>query len=230
MYMNSVQFFSDMVGEASSGLRSDALEKSYLKLPSKVDGKRVGEILLEVGGESVSLGENATINIDLPSPSNIFLFCMAALADGLNGRIPGEKSSEVELSKRFLEFGDYVLIIRSNLEFSKRLSAAIVEHPYLFSSDFFEGGHGQVDYLDMASHSGIVGLFRKDLEYAWQREYRICIGAESQALNANGALELNVGDISDISQIVPLKDFLASPIKLRRGQIDTATGKHRYID
>jgi hypothetical protein len=232
MYMNSVQFFSDMVGEASSGLRSDILEKSYLKLPSQVDGRRVGELMLEIEGESIPLGKNATLNVDLPNPSKIFIFCMAALADGLDGRISGEDSGQVELSKRFFEFGDHVLIVRSNSEFSRRLNAAIVERPCFFNSDFFEGGHGQVDYVDMASHAGIVGLFRKDNEYTWQREYRICIGAESQALNANGALEIDLGDISDISQIMPLKDFLASPIKIRRGQIEKVDGeyKHRYID
>lgn len=110
---------------------------------------------------------------------------MAALADGPDGKIPGEVSGEIKLSKRFSEFGDHVLIVNNNLEFSKRLNTAINSNPYLLNSDFFEGGYGLVDYVDMATHNGIVGLFRKDMEYSWQREFRFSVGANSSALNHN---------------------------------------------
>lgn len=227
--MNSVQFFSDMVGESSTGLRSDILEKNYLKFHSQIEGERVGELIFDVGGESVSAGENANLYLDLPAPADIFLFCMAGLADGPEGLIPGEASGEVMLSERFTEFGDHVLVVKNNAEFSSRLNAAIAKHPGLYSSDFYEGGHGQVEYVDMHRHSGIVGLFRKDMEYAWQREYRFCVGATSDAKNSKGALELDIGDISDISQIIPTDKFVSSPISLRRGVIENINGVLRHI-
>jgi hypothetical protein len=230
MYMNSVNYFSGLKGEEATALRKDVLEKNYLTVHSQLDGKQVGEFFVEVDGKEVSLGSEAMFHVDLPKPSNIFIFCMAALADGLDGLIPGEHAGQVTLSNRFTEFGDHVLKVNNHGEFSKRLSAAILAHPYLYSSPFFEGGYGQVDYVDMSNHSGIVGLFRKDIEYAWQREYRFCIGCTSGALNADGALELEIGDLSDITSIVPVKQFASQAITLRRGQLEIKDGvmSHRY--
>ncbi|GLO24211.1 hypothetical protein PPUJ21368_20390 [Pseudomonas putida] len=232
MYMNSVNYFSQMKGEEATALRRDILEKNYLSLKSTLNGKQVGEFFAVIDGKEVSLGSEAVMNVDLPSPSNIFIFCMAALADGLDGRIPGEHAGQVTLSHRFAELGDHVLLIKDHGEFSKRLNAAILAHPYLYSSPFFEGGHGQVDYVDMKNHNGIVGLFRKDIEYAWQREYRICLGCSSEALNADGALELEIGDLSDITDIVPVEHFAAQTIRLKRGVFEKVEGimRHRYTD
>lgn len=150
---------------------------------------------------------------------------MAALADDHNGKIPGEVCNKVQLSERFLEFGDHVLIINDNVEFAKRLNSAIASHPHLYSSDYFEGGHGQVDYVDMATHNGIIGLFRKDRKYSWQREYRICFGAKLEALNSKGALELKIGDISDISQIISMRKLISSPIELKRRTVKRSQKK-----
>ncbi len=232
MYMNSVNYFSELKGEEATALRKDALEKNYLMVHSQQGAKQVGEFFIEVDGEEVSLGPEALLHVDLPSPSNIFIFCMAALADGLDGLIPGEKAGKVTLSNRFAELGDHVLLVNNHGEFSKRMNAAILAHPYLYSSPFFEGGHGQVDYVDMSKHNGIVGLFRKDIEYAWQREYRFCLGCTSEALNANGALELEIGDLCDITTIVPVEQFSSQTITLRRGQFEIKNGamSHRYIE
>lgn len=232
MYMNSVEFFSGMKDEKTTALRKDVLEKNYLKFHSRLGGKQICEFFVEINGEQMSLGTDAVMHVDLPKPSNIFIFCMAALADGPEGSIPGEQQGAVTLSDRFVEFGDSVLVVKSNVEFSKRLNAAVASNPHLFSSPYFEGGFGQVDYVDMSAHNGIVGLFRKDLEYSWQREYRFCLGADSEALNSEGALELNIGDLSDITSIVPVEHFASQTITLKRGQIKIVNGvaRHRYID
>lgn len=232
MYMNSVKFFSEMKGEEATALRADFLEKNYLTLKSQLNGRQVGEFFAVIDGKEVSLGAEAVLNVDLPDPSNIFIFCMAALADGLDGRVPGELAGKVALSNRFTELGDHVLLVNKPVEFSKRLNAAIASHPYLYSSTFFEGGYGQVDYVDMDVHNGIVGLFRKDKEYAWQREYRFCIGCRSEGLNADGALELEIGDLSDITTIVPVDHFASQTFTLKRGVIETVDGvaRHRYTD
>lgn len=232
MYMNSVAFFAGMNDEKAIALRKDVLERNYLKLHSKLGERQVGEFFVEINGEQVSLGPDAVLHVDLPGPSNIFIFCMAALADRADGLIQGEKQSKVTLSSRFVEFGDSVLVVKNNAEFSRRLNAAITSNPHLFSSPFFEGGFGQVDYIDMNAHSGIVGIFRKGLEYQWQREFRFCVGAESEALNSEGALELDLGDLSDITSIVPVEQYASQTITLKRGQIEIKNGvaRHRYVD
>ncbi|MGW8466516.1 hypothetical protein [Pseudomonas sp. CLCA07] len=230
--MNSLSYFSGLKGEESTALRKDVLEKNYLKFHSQLGGKQVGELFIEINGEEVSLGPDAVLHVDLPNPANIFVFCMAAIADGPDGLVAGEQKGAVSLSADFKKFGDYVLVIKSNVEFSKRLSAAIISNPHLYSSPFFEGGHGQVDYVDMNAHNGVVGLFRKDIEYAWQREYRFCLGANSEILNSEGALELNLGDLSDITTIVPVEQFASQTLTLKRGIIELKDGvkRHRYID
>lgn len=230
--MNSVDFFSGLKGEEATALRRDDLERNYFKFHSQLDGKRVGELFVEIDGKEVSLGPEASMHLELPRPSNIFIFCMAALADGPDGLIHGEQGGAVTLSNRFAEFGDHVLVVKSNLEFSKRLNSAIESNPYLYGSPFFEGGFGQVDYIDMSTHNGVIGLFRKDIQYAWQREYRFCLGCVSEGLNASGALELEIGDLSDITSIVPVEHFAAQTITLKRGVIETVDGvaRHRYTD
>lgn len=232
MYMNSVEFFSGMKDEEATALRKDELERSYLKLHSQIDGNPIGEFFVEIDGKEHSLGPDATMRLDLPRPSNIFIFCMAAIAQGPDGKVPGEQCGAVTLSGRFIEFGDHVLVVRNNVEFAKRLNAAIASNKYLYNSPFFEGGYGQVDYVDMHGYSGIVGLFRKGLEYQWQREYRFCVGAESEALNAMGALELDLGDLSDITFIAPVEQFASQTLKFKRGVIEVIDGvrTNRYID
>lgn len=232
MYMNSVEFFSGMKDEETTALRKDQLERNYLKLHSHLDGNPIGEFFLEIDGKEYSLGPDATMHVELPRPSNIFIFCMASIAEGPDGRVQGEELGAVTLSDRFAEFGDHVLVVNSNVEFAKRLNAAISSNEHFYSSPFFEGGYGQVDYVDMRSYSGVVGLFRKDIEYQWQREYRFCVGAESEALNSTGALELDLGDLTDITFIVPVEQFASQTLKLKRGVIEVKDGVNtfRYID
>ncbi|KEZ65532.1 hypothetical protein C5I_0135885 [Pseudomonas syringae pv. syringae FF5] len=230
--MNSAQFFSGIKGEASTGLRGDIFERNYLKLHSNIGGKRVRELLFDIDGETIAAGDDANLYLNLPKPENIFIFSLACLAAGPDGVIPGESGGQITISHRFKKFGDHVIMITNQTEFFRRLSIAISTHPYLYDSDYFEGGHGQVEYIDMHNHNGLTGLFRKDLEYAWQSEYRLCLGARAEALNAHGALELDIGDISDISNIIPTEKFVSSPITIRRGVAESINGvlQHRYTD
>lgn len=131
----------------------------------------------------------------------------------------------LRFSERFGEFGTHVLRITNLSEFSRRLSQAIAAHPHLYNSPFFEGGYGQVDYVDFSEHRGPIGLFRKPIEYAWQREYRLCFGAEPEALNDRGALELNIGDLSDITEITTVESFTSNPMTLIQRSIRIIEGK-----
>lgn len=70
----------------------------------------------------------------------------------------------------------------------------------------------------MDDYNGPLGAFRKPKSYDWQREYRICIGAEKIAQNSKGALELNIGSLEDISTILTI-DQLTTPINFKRGTI-----------
>ncbi len=229
LYMNSVDFFSNLEDEEHVALRRDEIEKTYAVFKSCRKGNIVHELAVQTSSGELVLKEGTEITLDLPNPKNIMLYCFGSLADGPDHLIPGEKNGEVWLDDKFKNFGDHVLLITNPLEFSKRLNAAIKSHNHLYSSEFFEGGYGQVDYVDMSDHVGQIGLFRKDLKYAWQREFRICFGAEKEALNDNGALELRIGDISDITNIVPIEQFVGYPFQLKRRAYKKINGEYVLI-
>jgi len=220
LYMNSLEYFSGLDGEAQSGLRADASEGVFARPETKSWGGIHSEIELAYGTEderkSILLNQEASVTLNMPDPANTILFCMGALADGENGLIDGEENGEVILSRRFEEFGEATLLINSPQEFSERISAAIAKDNHLFSSLFMEGCCGLVDYIEPNTFFGNLGVFRKDDSYRWQREFRIILGAKDAAMNASGAYELNVGDISDISTIINTKSFIKAPIKLKR--------------
>ena len=76
--------------------------------------------------------------------------------------------------------------------------------------------------------SGNIGLFRKNKCYSWQREFRFIHGARDEALNSNGAFELQIGDISDISKISSLESFIQKPIKISRRVVKKVGNE--YVD
>lgn len=220
IYMNSLEYFSSLSGEEHIALRKDELEKVYARYKAGHVGDRVQVLEMSVShGEHVktmNLGDGAVMTIYFPRPSNVMLYCMSAFADDETGKIPGEVDGEIRLDERFLRFGSHLLLIRKANEFAKRLNSAIAKHPTIYNSEFFEGGYGLVDYLKLDEHSGNIGLFRKDLIYSWQNEFRICFGVMNETLNSLGAFELNIGDISDISQIIPVQTLINEPLELTR--------------
>lgn len=221
LYMNSVDYFAKLEGEDGTALRRDELENVYLKLSSGIRGGVVSELALQVEGHGeIVLNPETTMTLHLPRPQTIMLYCLGSLSARHDGQILGVENGMLQFSERFREFGTHVLRVTNHAEFSRRLSQAIASHPHLYNSPFFEGGYGQVDYIDFSNYSGPIGLFRKSIEYAWQREYRLCFGAEPEALNDRGALELNIGDLSDITQIITVESFTSNPITLIQRIID----------
>lgn len=226
LYMNSVDYFAKLEGEAGAILRRDELENVYLKLSSGTKDGVVRELALQVKGQDkIVLNPESIMTLYLPRPETIMLYCFGSVAAGEDGKIFGVDKGTLQLSERFREFGTHVLLFRNNTEFFRRLSQTITTHPHLYNSSFFEGGYGQVDYVDLNDYSGPIGLFRKPIEYAWQREYRLCFGAEPEALNNRGALELNIGDLSDITQIMTVESFTSKPMTLIQRSYRIVEGK-----
>lgn len=226
LYMNSVNYFAKLEGEAGAVLRTDELENVYLKLSSGMRDGVISELALQVeGDDEIILSPETTMTVHLPRPETVMVYCLASVSTGHDGKIWGLDNGVLQFSERFREFGSHVLRITNHSEFARRLSQAIATHPHLYNSPFFEGGYGQVDYVDFSDYSGPIGLFRKPIEYAWQREYRICIGAEPESLNDRGALELNIGDLSDITQITTVESFTSNPMTLVQRSYRIIDGK-----
>jgi len=121
-----------------------------------------------------------------------------------------------------------MLLIRNAPAFSARITDAISKTPYLYSSKYFQGGYGLVEYVELERFSGNMGLFRKGKEYSWQREFRFCFGVRSEALNPVGAFEFQIGDISDITVIRPLESILQKPFTIKRRMVKKVGNE--YVD
>lgn len=217
VYMNSLEYFSKLKGEESLALRADELEKVYGILRAGPNAAGYSTLSFKIGnGEELDLGAEATLTAYFPQPKNTMLFCMGALADGQDGVIPGEVGDKIYFDDRFLMFGSHMLLISSPKEFSERMNKAINKETGILGSKLFHDGYGLVDYKPLDRYSGPIGLYTKDSKYSWQMEFRISFGVEFQYLNQNGAYELNIGDISDISQIIPVQALIDEPMRVQR--------------
>ena len=234
LYMNSLEYFSQLEGESATALRRDELEKVYASFKAGNDGELTTKLLLKIseGGveNKLDLGQSAVLTVDFPRPQNMMIFCMGALADDINGNIPGEIDSKFKFDERFHQFGDHILIITNPSEFSHRINVALKKEKNAFGSPFFEGGYGLIDYINSRDHTGCIGLFRKDIKYSWQREFRISFGVKDPSLNDRAAYVFNIGSIEGISQVIKLQSLIDTPLSIKRTILKKVDGKYIEID
>jgi hypothetical protein len=231
IYMNSVAYFAKIESEINSSLRGDPDEPLLVRIHGGSHENLYHQIILEFKNEerikSFDISEHTKLTLTVPTPENVVIFSCSALSDDVNGLIYGECDGKVSLDKRFLGFGSHVLIIRNATEFSNRVSSAIKKTPNLYSSKYFQGGFGRVKYVDRTGGIETLGLFRKSHNYEWQQEFRFILGARNEALNKQGALELQIGDISDITELIALESLLSSPLKVTRRHIPAKASRSK---
>ena len=232
IYRNSLNYFSSIEENTSTSLRHDPLEKAYSRATAGDSEKGYSKLMISVGdtgkNNAIDLGENAVLTMEYGEPDNIMIFCMSAFYfsnDG-NGEISGEINGALPLDKCFLEFGSHILVIRNISEFSNRLNDAISSNSNVYWSEYLHEMYGLVEYKDLKRYSGHIGLFRKDLEYKWQREFRICFGVHNKGLNKEGAFELNIGDLSDITEIISVQAMLDKPLTFKRTLVKKVGDKY----
>ncbi|MFM5356124.1 hypothetical protein ACET95_03925 [Aeromonas veronii] len=215
LYMNSLDYFSNLKGEDGLKVRSDEIESIYAKFETGIlkDGHRIEMSFSHSHFGSIDIPRGTKISVNVPSSKNVFLYCMTCIADS------NIVNDTYYMDRRMAKFGSHTLIINNSYEFFARYTKAINNNPGLYFHKYMDGGCGLIDYMRLSKHSGKIGLFIKDKTYAWQKEYRFVIGATDEILNESGALELNIGDISDITTIVKTKDFIRSPGKITRSRV-----------
>jgi len=105
---------------------------------------------------------------------------------------------------RNLGFGDKAVIIKDFNEFVKRVDLAI-------SSVGKRLLHGPVEYVNKSEYHGTMGPFRKFSEYNYQSEFRfVVLGGKATKPEA---LQLNIGDIRDITLVLPSKQLTTMRVK-----------------
>ncbi len=210
LYMNSIDYFSELKGEDGVKVRSDELESTYVRFQTGVvhNNHRVEIALNHPSFGEVNLPKGTEVSLGVPSPKNTFIFCMSCIGEDKQGNIRNLRGDKYHMDRRMKRFGSHTLVINEPAKFFQRYSDAINRADGFFVNDYMDGGCGIVDYKKMSKHKGKIGLFVKDKHYDWQCEYRFVLGAQYSLLNANGALELNIGDISDISSIIETKRLI----------------------
>lgn len=231
LYMNSVDYFSNLKGEEGIKVRSDELESTYAQFQTGVvnNNQRIEITLSHSSFGNFDLPQGTSVSIAVPSPRNTFVFCMSCIGEDKQGNIRHLIGDKYYMDRRMEKFGSHTLIISQPAKFFERYSDAINRTDGHFINDYMDGGCGIVDYKNLPKHKGKIGFFIKDKQYDWQREYRFVLGAKESLLNESGALELNIGDISDISKIIETKRLIDEPITVTRGLASLeADGKYHW--
>lgn len=98
------------------------------------------------------------------------------------------------IDKRVKGFGDWFLLITNVSEFFKRLDKKL-------KTLNISAKRKLVEYKDLNKYHGKVDSFIKNINYSYQKEYRIVLNYYNE-----GPYILDIGDISDISIIGQTKD------------------------
>lgn len=231
LYMNSLDYFSNLRGETGIQVRSDELESTFAKfIAGNKNANRRIELELShpsVGKLRVPKGTEVTIGV--PNSKNVFIFCMTCIEQNEDGTLKNMVNGDkFYFDRRMKKFGSHVLVIRDAHEFFKRYSKAINKTNEFYIDNLMDEGCGTVTYKNLRNHQGKIGLFLKDKKYSWQREYRFVLGANESALNKRGALELDIGNISDISTIVETRRLITVPITAKHEKMKLLNHYHIY--
>src|SRR5690606_2191892 len=90
LYMNSVDYFAKLEGEAGAALRRDELENVYLKLSSGIRDGVASELALQVQGhDEIVLNPEAIMTLNLPRAETVMVYCLGSVSAGHDGQIWG---------------------------------------------------------------------------------------------------------------------------------------------
>lgn len=137
-----------------------------------------------------------------------FVFCMFSISPQTN-----YFAFTDEQRNNMLSFGDTALLIKDSEEFYIRVRNAMKKEHISLKNAYC----GRVEYYDESVDSLkifislIKGMhnvaFQKRKKYSYQQEYRILVPYDDRD---DDFLELDIGDISDISEIISAKTLLKS--------------------
>lgn len=117
-----------------------------------------------------------------------------------------------EQVKYMSEFGDSVLVIKNPNEFIRRVTLAMKKNNLTFAKgnvQYFEGNSLEC-FQDIKEESSHVAFWKRK-KYAYQQEYRLLVGKQVE-----DHYILNIGDISDISQIMKSELMLNTVMTMRK--------------
>ena len=118
-----------------------------------------------------------------------------------------EKRIAIKPSQKISQFGNkYAVIINDTSAFIKRIINCLRENDGYNKIVAFKGEF--VRYYENDEKTKLLSVFNKTNDFEWEQEFRFVFPEESQNLEP---IVLQIGDISDITTVVTVDEFLNSP-------------------
>lgn len=199
LFMNRLSYFRDI---ERAGERADRHEATAMWLqPHHLSITFENHPQLNIGPQDLA----SPISVTFDSHDDLHIFCMSAMQtdfEFVDGKfdLPEDDvrklKDQLEFSDRCLSLGDIAVVVRVD-EFINRFKRAVNKRGLRFAT-------GLVEYYDPETFHGKFTVeevpFRKRLEFSHEREFRIVIDSRT---TGRDALEVEIGDISDISARMP---------------------------
>lgn len=192
LYAKTLQYYRDLEEETGDADIGDEFE-AMLHVNE-------GHVLFPDTNETIELADTLIPT----SNSDDFVFCMF----GINPALQNFTFTD-EQKKKMLSFGDTALIILDRDEFINRVLKAAKDKGY-------EAHFGAVKYYDPSKDNGnlIIALLKgmwnislwKRKRYDYQQEGRFIFTSG----NGEDHLDLDIGDISDISMVLSASEVLSA--------------------
>jgi hypothetical protein len=188
MYMKNLKYYKGQ--ETENEQRYDCNEGDVFQYKSvDIEFSDVGKNdFKKLGVGDIRVKDNEILN----NP----IFCMFSITNNnFDKRLKDQYI--YSLDSDLLKFGDYSLLINDTKEFYKRINNKMseIKKSYRYSS---------IEYVDYSVYDGLLGPFRKDIEYKKQKEWRLWI----YDLLVEDHYILDIGSIKDISIKVKTEDLL----------------------
>lgn len=146
---------------------------------------------------------------------NDYVFCLFSVHGGqqnINEFIFNDEQRE-----KLLNFGDTALIFKDFGKFSAKVKLAVQEKNYILSQNevnYYDPTKNDNRTIDLLKKGMSNIVFHKTNKYEYQQEYRFTIPFEGKYSDDKKFLtDINIGDISDITEVVPTEQLLGAIIK-----------------
>lgn len=195
IYMNSLEWYRKDESDNLNNVVGDSFEGMF----------HINEanFVLSETGESIKI----TDELMMTSASNDYVYCMFGINPYNNNFTFTEEQKET-----IKTFGDTALLILDKDEFFKRIRNAALKENYEIYGGFVHYYDEEKDSVNLILSllSGIQNIaFWKRKAYAYQQEFRFLIHMPS---GEKDHLELNIGNIRDISKVYKTSDILSAKV------------------
>ncbi|MDD4494960.1 MAG: hypothetical protein PHV32_11575 [Eubacteriales bacterium] len=203
-YMNSLKVYRDMYKKYKDTVIGDPNEGKFIIHDAIAQIKKI-----DTNGNVEEQSVSTTIVKDQAFSTineNDFVFCMFGID---SAKYNSFKFTE-EQKQKLVGFHDTALLITDSHEFCERVKKAAVARNLEIKNDFVNYYDQTINNADLFLSLAVKGteniVFYKVKDYSYQQEYRFT----TPNYTGTDHLELNIGDITDISEVFTTKELFNS--------------------